>query len=134
MNNNIFQELIKKQRNNLIPSKKLSFSDLKRIASNLNNSIFTEECSLWNKNKNNSFIIFFFNKKKHVLHRLLFYNFIDDLSDIEYLKYSCPNKGQCCNINHINKVFSENSEIENVGNENNDKKESKNKKDITVEF
>jgi len=143
MNNIIFQELIKKQRNNLVPNKKLSISDLKRIASNLNTSIFSEECSLWlgyvteikskNTNKTSSFINFFFNGKKQILNRLLFYNFIDNLSDAEYLKYSCPNKGHCCNINHISKVSSENSvKIENV--ENNDIKQSKNKKDITVEF
>ena len=72
MNNNIFQELIKKQRKNLNSDKKLSLSDLKRIASYLNSSIFTNECSFWNGyitisklsvKSETAFVNFFFNGK-----------------------------------------------------------------------
>lgn len=152
MNNNIFQELIKKQRKNLNSDKKLSLSDLKRIASYLNSSIFTSECSFWNGyitisklsvKSETAFVNFFFNGKKQALHRILYYNFIDDLNENEYLKFSCENKGKCCTLLHFTTVNEKNKEhlqeaskeitITN-SEENLDKKESKNKKSITVEF
>ena len=158
MNNNIFQELIKKQRKNLISDKKLSLSDLKRIASYLNSSICTDQCSFWNgyvtTNKlsvksETSFVNFFFNGKKQALHRILYYNFIDELNENEYLKFNCENKGKCCSLQHFSKVKEKDKpkdkEIELVTSKepiiseenleiNNSKKESKNKKPITVEF
>jgi hypothetical protein len=33
----------------------------------------------------------------------LYCNFVEDLSDDEYLKFSCENKGNCCNIKHLKK-------------------------------
>lgn len=152
MNNNIFQELIKKQRKNLNSDKKLSLSDLKRIASYLNSSIFTNECSFWNGyitisklsvKTETAFVNFFFNGKKQALHRILYYNFIDDLNENEYLKFSCENKGKCCTIAHFTTIndknkdhLSEPSKEQTIINseENLDKKDSKNKKPITVEF
>lgn len=167
MNKNlIFQELIQNQRKNLSADKKLNLSDLKRISSYLNKSIFTEdECSLWDgyvtEIKNSSaFVNFFFNGKKQALHRLLYYNFINDINDNEYLKFTCCNKGKCCCINHlvlvkeknkedkneteINKYEEKESELNKRNNkkikiikkEDNKKEESidKGKKDITVEF
>jgi len=102
----IFQELIKNQRKNINSDKKLSLSDLKRISLYLSNSIFTNNCSLWEgfvtEIKNTTtFINFFFNGKKQALHRLLYNNFVNDVNDNEYLKFTCENKGQCCNIYHI---------------------------------
>jgi len=145
MNNNIFQELIKKQRKNLIPDKKLSLSDLKRIASYLNSSICTEQCSFWNGYVTTNkllFVNFFFNGKKHALHRILYYNFIDELNENEYLKFNCENKGKCCSLQHFSKVKEKDKSIEPIEpilpeenlEINNSKKESKNKKPITVEF
>ena len=141
MNNIIFQELIKNQRKNLLSNKKLSFSDLKRISSYINTSIFNNECSLWlgyvtlvsNKTKVNtsSFVNFFFNGKKQALHRILYYNFIGELADSEYLKYTCNNKGNCCTLLHIIKVNNL-PEINNLSEF--EDKDSKNKKKITVEF
>ena len=115
MNSNInnqnifFQELIKNQRKNLILERKLKLSDLKRISSYLSISIFEKKCTIWNgyitEFKNNSYYInFYFNGKKHALHRLLYYNFIDDIEDSEYLKYNCINKGKCCCIFHFTKI------------------------------
>ena len=106
--NLFFQELIKNQRKNLIVEKKLKLSDLKRIASYLSISIFENNCSIWHgyitEFKNNSYYInFYFNGKKHALHRLLYYNFIDDIEDNEYLKYNCIDKGKCCCIYHFTK-------------------------------
>ena len=137
--NIIFQDLIKNQRKILLPERKLSLSDLKRISSYLTTSIFTENCSIWcgyvTEIKNNChFVNFFFNGKKQALHRILYYNFVDDICDNEYLKFSCDNKGKCCCINHIMKVVNttdkpkphyETVEIDVV---------PKNKKKITVEF
>lgn len=115
MNSNInnqnifFQELIKNQRKNLILERKLKLSDLKRISSYLSTSIFEKKCTIWNgyitEFKNNSYYInFYFNGKKHALHRLLYYNFIDDIEDSEYLKYTCIDKGKCCCIFHFTKI------------------------------
>ena len=143
MNNNIYQELIKNQRKNLISDKKLSLSDLKRIASYLNTSIFSNDCSFWSgyvteiksglqddsESKSSSFVNFFFNGKKQALHRILYYNFIGDLFDNEYLKFNCNKKGHCCTLSHIMKISNDKILLINI-----DKKESKKKKDITVEF
>jgi hypothetical protein len=150
MNKNLlYQELIKNQRKNLSNDRKLGLYDLKRISSYLNKSIFVEECSLWDgyiteiKNST-SFVNFFYNGKKQALHRLLYYNFVDDVSDNEYLKFSCENKGKCCCIKHILKLkknekktiekpnMSENNTENNT--ENNDSETSTVKKKITVEF
>ena len=131
MSNIIYQDLIKNQRKNLILEKKLSLSDLKRIASHLTESIFTKNCSLWTSENNSDFVNFFFNGKKQALHRLLYYNFVDDINNTQYLKYSCDNKGKCCCLQHIIKVNNNeliNHEVNNIDINN------KNKKKITVEF
>jgi hypothetical protein len=106
-NNNILIELLENQNKNLSLDKKLSYNDLKRISKYLVSSIFNNECSLWNgyiPNSKNMYINFYLNKKKHALHRLLYINYIDDLSECEYIKFTCNNKGICCNINHMYKV------------------------------
>jgi len=108
----ILKELSHKQRRNIIPSKKLQYTDLKRITKYLDNSIFNRNrCSLWkgsvtniNNSKRGIYINFYFRGKKCALHRLLYINFVDDLKNYEYLKYNCENKGSCCNINHFYKV------------------------------
>lgn len=110
--NLIFQELIKNQRKNLTIEKKLKLSDLKRISSYLSHSIFTNECCIWNgyitEFKNNSYYInFYFNGKKHALHRLLYYNFVGEIEDNEYLKYNCQNKGRCCCLTHFSKIITD---------------------------
>ena len=110
MNNKIMIELIQNQRKN-ITSKKLSYNDLKRISKYLLESIFSNNCSIWNgyitivKNDDkNAYINFYYSGKKYALHRLLYINFIGDLGDNEYIKFKCNNKGKCCNINHFHKI------------------------------
>ena len=106
-NNNILIELLENQKKNLPYDKKLLYNDLKRISKKLSFSIFNDECSLWNGYiiySKNIYINFYFNKKKYSLNRLLYINYIDDLDDSEYIKYSCNNKGICCNINHMYKI------------------------------
>ena len=121
--NKLLIELINKQRANVDPSKKLDIKDLHRICKNLNCSIFSSDhnCCLWCgyvtniSNSNTKYINFFFKKKKYALHRLLYENFIGDISKSEYLRFTCDNKGVCCNLNHIKKIGKDNknNEIEN---------------------
>jgi hypothetical protein len=110
-NDNILLELINNQRKNISNEKKLLFNDLKRLSKYLNKSIFTNnnllnenDCSLWDGNTTNNYINFYLNKKKKSLHRILYYNYINDISDSEYIKFYCTNKNNCCNINHFYKV------------------------------
>jgi hypothetical protein len=107
----ILVELIKKQKKIIPSDKKLLLNDLKRISKYLTDSIFCESCSLWTgyvtviKNEEkNSYVNFYYCGKKYALHRLLYQNFIGELLDSEYIKFKCPNKGKCCNINHFYKI------------------------------
>lgn len=106
----IHMELKKRQLPDLPLSIKLRTVDIHRISQYINNSIFdAEECALWsgyvtnekNKKKGTYVNFYFKNKKKVALHRLIYVNYKDSLTDNEYLKYSCNNKGMCCNINHM---------------------------------
>lgn len=109
--NLILNELITKQLDNVSPDKKLKFPDIKRISKFLKKSIFDEKkCSIWNgyvTNEQNAskgtYINFYFNKKKIALHRLLYINYVDSVSDNEYIKFTCGNKGKCCNVKHMHK-------------------------------
>ncbi|ARF09775.1 hypothetical protein Indivirus_3_24 [Indivirus ILV1] len=106
----ILDELIKKQLKN-VTTNKLSYEDIHRLSKYIKNSIFDEnECSLWNgyiTNIDNEskgvYINFYYNGKKIALHRILYSNYIGSLDESEYLKFSCENKGKCCNIKHIQK-------------------------------
>jgi len=106
-----FNEMLKKQIDGIPSDKKLNYNDIRRISKFIKSSIFDKKkCSIWDgyiTNENNStkgtYINFYFNKKKIALHRLLYINYIGLLSDNEYLKFSCENKGKCCNIHHMKK-------------------------------
>jgi hypothetical protein len=106
---NILRVLVAKQLKNIPSSKKLQFTDLKRISKKLSRSIFDQNlCCLWTgyvTNINNIskgiYINFYFNGKKVALHRLLYLNFIGELGDDEYIKFTCKHKGKCCNIFHL---------------------------------
>ena len=110
-NNELFKELMDKQLSTVPYKKKLQYADIKRICKYINKTIFhPHKCSLWCgyvTNSNNTckgtYINFYFRKKKVALHRLLFENFVSELSKTEYLKFSCKNKGKCCNVNHLKK-------------------------------
>lgn len=104
------RELMKKQLPNVPVSKRLRPNDIHRIVQHTDNSIFDEEeCCLWtgyitnqkNKRKGTYINFYFRNKQKVALHRLLYANFKGEISGKDYIKYSCKNKGECCNINHM---------------------------------
>jgi hypothetical protein len=115
INDKVLSELLSHQLKKVDGYKKLSFSDITRIAKYLDKSIFnTDECVLWKgyvtncKNKSKGvYVNFYFKQKKYALHRLLYLNYIGSLYDDEYLKFTCPNKGMCCNINHFKKFDNE---------------------------
>ena len=121
--NELLKELIMKQLKNVSQYKKLQYTDLKRVCKYINTSIFDENnCCMWTgyvTNANNSnkgtYINFYFRKKKAALHRLLYSNFVGELTDNEYLKFSCENKGTCCNIRHLRKFkYQKKSECDNA--------------------
>ena len=119
--NKLFIELVNRQIETEI--KKLDVKSLQRISRNVENSLFSNECVFWQgyityiQSTDVHYINFFFNGKKHALHRLLYLNFIGDLKKNEYLKYKCDNKGKCCNINHILKINSKKKSLEKDENE-----------------
>jgi hypothetical protein len=138
-NDKILIELIKNQKKNISSNKKLSYSDLKRISKYLTNSIFTEECAIWHgyitiikNDEKNSYINFYYCGKKYALHRLLYSNYIGELSDSEYIKFTCLNKGKCCNVNH----FYKNSKTKDIINTDTTKiiKKQKNLTNIIIDF
>jgi hypothetical protein len=108
----ILSKLIKNQKNDISLDKKLTFTDLIRISNNLPSDIFSDNCCIWlgyvtnlKSKKNNCYISFFYKNKKVSLHRLLFSNYIGNINNNEYIKYTCNNKGTCCTLNHMKKVF-----------------------------
>ena len=119
--NKIFKELIAKQIkvNNI---NKLSVQDIKRISKNITISIFSlNECSIWdgyitnlNVKNRGTYINFYFKKKKVALHRLLYNNYVTVLNKDEYIKYTCENKGKCCNINHMKKYKYNKPKVDNI--------------------
>jgi hypothetical protein len=116
----ILSELLNSQLINIDPSKKLSYNDITRIVKNVSTSLFSNDsCCIWegyvtniNRNHKTQYINFYFKDKKITLHRLLYINFIGELKDTEYLKFSCDNRGKCCNINHIIKYLDDNCNID----------------------
>jgi len=131
--NKILVELVNNQKQNIENEKKLDVKSLQRISRNVEGSLFEDKCILWQgyityiSSTDVHYINFFFNGKKHALHRLLYLNFIGDVKKNEYLKYTCNNKGKCCNINHIIKINSKKTlELENSVNETNIEDNEKN--------
>ena len=114
----LLNELITLQLKSITPTKKFTYQDFKRIVKNLDTSIFNKRCCLWkgyvanNEPHKSPYINFYFREKKLALHRLLYCNFIGPLTDNEYIKYSCKNKGKCCTLAHLIK-YDKDKEIEN---------------------
>lgn len=111
--NMLLKEMIKYQRDiKFIPEdKRIQYSDLKRIIKFIPNSIFSNTCCLWqgyitnnHSKKKGKYVNFYFRNKKKALHRLLYINFKDNLTDDEYIKYTCDNKGACVSVNCMRKI------------------------------
>jgi hypothetical protein len=155
--NNILTELLNKQLKDVDPNKKLTYKDFVRILKNINSSLFCENfCSIWTgyvvndttgtknnkidknidnyseKENKSSYINFYFKQKKVSLHRLLYINFIGPLQDNEYLKFSCRNRGKCCNITHLIKMSKEEKDKEKEEKMQKEKEELK--RSFTIEF
>lgn len=143
-NSLVFQELIKKQRTNCKEARKLTLHDIKRISKNIKTSIFDDtNCSLWGgyvTNKNNinktKYINFYFRHRKVALHRLLYENYVLEIDESQYIKYNCPNKGFCCNVNHMFILDTDKKEPkqEEQKEEQKQEKTENKKKDIIVNF
>lgn len=140
--NNILNELFINQLKNIDIDKKLNYCDIQRISKFIKCSIFNKNvCSLWtgyitNDNNINKgvYINFYFNKKKIALHRLLYSNYVGILSDKEYIKYNCINKGKCCNIHHMSKfTYKKNNTVVN-NNINNNNINNFNNNDLSLEL
>ena len=144
-------ELTTKQLKNVSIDRKLHNKDLRRIIKYINSSIFDEEkCCMWNgyvtnetNSKRGTYVNFFFRNKKVALHRLLYENFVGQLCDDYYLKFSCDDNGcdgKCCNINHMLKykyITSQNNDVlkeleinKQKKNNKKEKKKPKNKRDF----
>ncbi len=139
--NKILIELVNNHKQNIENEKKLDVKSLQRISRNVEGSLFEDKCILWQgyityiSSTDVHYINFFFNGKKHALHRLLYLNFIGDVKKNEYLKYTCNNKGKCCNINHIIKINSKKTlELENSVNETNIEDNKKNNETKEIEI
>tara|TARA_B110000902_G_scaffold256573_1_gene323530 strand:- start:925 stop:1368 length:444 start_codon:yes stop_codon:yes gene_type:complete len=105
-NEKVLEELIKKQKEKIPLTHKLTYADIKRLSKNIDTSIFGEECAIWKgfiniKNNNKKYVNFYFRRKKIAINRILYINYKDNLSPSDYLCYTCSNQGTCCNINHI---------------------------------
>lgn len=103
----LLEELTTKQRKNTPFTVLLKFKDLNRIVNNIDKSIFDNDCTMWkgfiHSYKNNYYINFFYKGSKKNLSRLLYYNFVGNIEETEYIKNICKNGGKCCNINHYKK-------------------------------
>lgn len=114
-------ELKRRQLPNVPSSKAFRPTDIQRIVQHTTTSIFDkEDCALWtgyitnlqNRRKGTYVNFYFRNKKKVALHRLLYANFKGEINAAEYIKYSCSNKGRCCNVNHMVKFEYNSGEVE----------------------
>ncbi|CAH6421007.1 Hypothetical protein MVR_LOCUS235 [uncultured virus] len=107
----LLSEMIQRQITDGCIDKKLDINDMKRICKYINTSIFGTDCCLWqgyitNQSSANkgTYVNFYFQERKVALHRLLYDNFVEEVSkENEYIKFTCSNAGTCCNVNHMSK-------------------------------
>jgi hypothetical protein len=106
----LLSKLLDNQRKNIDPNNLLEYKDLKRLTKYIDTSFFTIKCCIWDKIKNKNtkdkranYITFYFRKKKVSLYRILYYNFVDDIGNNEFIRCMCKNRNYCCNVNHLAK-------------------------------
>jgi hypothetical protein len=89
---------------------KLQHTDLIRLANFIQTSIFDPtQCTLWKgyvtvRNDKGVYVNFHFKKTKVTLHRLLYINFVGALTNEEYVRFKCHNKGYCCSVCCLEKL------------------------------
>ena len=123
---------------------KLHDKGMERICKHITVSIFGDQCCIWNGYVTNAekpgkgpYINFYHRKKKTALHRLLYSNYVAPLSPREYLKFSCQNKGICCNVNHLERYCYTNQNSEKSNPKIDTKKRSAQitiRKDVVLDF
>lgn len=110
-NDTLLTQMISNQRSDVESSKKLKICDMARISKNVSESIFDpDKCCIWegyitneNNNRKGTYVNFYFKGKKAALHRLLYANFVENIDNKNYIRFTCDNKGKCCNVNHMTK-------------------------------
>jgi len=107
----LINEMVRNQHVVLEKKYRLEHSDIERISKYIDDSIFqTSRCVKWSgyltkcNGGKSQYVNFFIKGKKLAIHRILYINFVGDLSTTQYLKYTCDNPGCCCNINHFYRI------------------------------
>lgn len=147
-------ELMQNQLKTISPARRLLYKDLVRISKFLSTSLWDKNsCCMWlgyvtssKHSRKGSYITFFYRNKKVALHRILYDNFVGELDDNHYLKFTCENvenRGRCCNIYHMVKhKYNVNEADDNTNNTNDEIAENisnidineKNDDSIVIEF
>lgn len=98
---------------------KLQFEDMKRLDMCISGDIIiSDKCCLYiGQTVSNRYCTFSFRGKKTSILRMLYHNFVDDIEPDLRLKYTCENKGLCCNLSHFDMESEETPEIEESLNE-----------------
>ena len=140
INDSRIQELMDKQLPKIAKNIKLGYPEMVRILKFTDKSLFENDCNIWNGYITNSnsnktkYIGFFFNGKKEVLHRLLYINYVDsNLTEGDYIKHTCKNKGSCVCLKHMIK-FEYSNKIDIIKREKKTKKKSTITDDIQIKF
>ena len=135
----LFINLIKKQKNN-IPNvgnySKLTFDDIKRLDKYIKGNIFNSyACCIYKGELKKAYATISFKGKKVSVHRLLYHNYIDNITKDDYVYFSCYNKGACCNLNHFKILKNKKKPNINKNDEiDDDKKDDKLNMDINNNF
>lgn len=114
------QEMLDRRISNIPDDIKFDKNQIKRLSQKIKTSIFDKnQCAIWegyfSSSKGEVHILFYHRKKKLLLHRLLYMNFVGDLGDNENVKTNCKN-GTCCNVNHMIKYEYKNANRDFVDN------------------
>lgn len=78
----------------------LDFNDIKRLDMYLKGNIFSRSCCLYLGEIKNKYSTISYKGKKVSVLRLIYHNYVDDITTSDTLEYTCQNAGTCCNINH----------------------------------
>ena len=105
INNSNLKKLIQNQRPSITSSgnySKMGFRDLKRLDTYVRGDVFSQDdCIRYTGELKKNTAIFSFKGRKVSLHRLLYHNYKNPIARTDIIKFKCPNKGICANINHI---------------------------------